>query len=504
MKVLLDTNIIIHREAANIVRSEIGVLFRWLDRLHYEKCIHRLTIEEISKHRDERIVETLRAKIGNYITLKTVAPDVPGIAEIKANRDQNENDINDSSLLNELAAGRVDILITEDRNIHRKAKWLGIALSVFTIDSFLEKVNAENPKLTEYKVLSVKKEYFGNIDVADAFFDSFREDYPGFDDWFNRKADEISYICRDDKRRIVAFLYVKMEDENENYGDIYPTLPPKRRLKVGTFKVISNGFKIGERFVKIIFDNAIRFNVDEIYVTAFDHGDNQLRLIELLADWGFAKHGTKGKELVFARPCAIEYARQQRRPRLTYPYARSDTKKWIVPIYPAYHTELFPDSILNTESPADFVENAPNRNAISKAYISRSFNRELKPGDIVVFYRTASGGSAWHTSVATTLGVVQSVETNIRDQNHFIALCRKRSVFSDEELVEHWNWRPGNRPFVVNFLYLYSFPKRMNRQALVEGGILGNEPPRGFEPMTDEQFRKLLEGSHVDRRIIID
>ena len=39
-----------------------------------------------------------------------------------------------------------------------------------------------------------------------------------------------------------------------------------RRLKVGTFKVESTGFRLGERFVKIIFDNALQRNVDEIYV----------------------------------------------------------------------------------------------------------------------------------------------------------------------------------------------------------------------------------------------
>ena len=33
----------------------------------------------------------------------------------------------------------------------------------------------------------------------------------------------------------------------------------------------------------------------------------------------------------------------------------------------------------------------------------------LKPGDIIVFYRTADGGPAWYTSVATTIGVVQEV-----------------------------------------------------------------------------------------------
>lgn len=150
------------------------------------------------------------------------------------------------------------------------------------------------------------------------------------------------------------------------------------------------------------------------------------------------------------------------------------------------------------------MEHAPNRNAISKVYISRSVNRSLNPGDIIVFYRTASGGSAWYTSVATTLGVVQNVVTNIRDRNHFIELCRKRSVFSDEELGKHWDYKPNNRPFVVNFLYLYSFPKRMNRKALVEAGIQSQMAPRGFEKLSEKQFEILLGGSCVDRRIIVD
>ncbi|MCP4107576.1 MAG: hypothetical protein GY749_18875 [Desulfobacteraceae bacterium] len=508
MKVLLDTNIIIHREAATVVRSDIGVLFRWLDRLKYEKCIHPLTIEEISNHKDERVVQTFEAKVGSYHTLKTMASDTPEIAQFKANEDKSTNDINDSSLLNELAANRVSFLLTEDRNIHEKAKKLGIAHSVFTIDNFLEKVNAENPELAEYKVLSVKKEYFGNINLSDPFFDSFREDYPGFNEWFNRKSDEIAYYCADDNDKVVAFLYVKAEGSEENYSDISPPLLPKKRLKIGTFKVVSNGFKIGERFIKIIFDNALLFKVDEIYVTAFDHGDNKLRLINMLHDWGFVEHGAKssqgGNELVLVRPCTTEFASQSIKPRLMYPYAYKKSRKWIVPIYPKYHTELFPDSVLNTESPADFVEHTPNRNAISKVYISRSFNKDLSPGDIIVFYRTASGGSAWYTSVATTIGVVQSVVTKIRNQRHFIELCRKRSVFSDSELEKHWNYSPRNRPFVVNFLYLYSFPKRMNRKSLIENGILRQEPPRGFELLTDEQFVKLLGGSRVDRRIIVD
>src|SRR5205823_3571687 len=111
-----------------------------------------------------------------------------------------------------------------------------------------------------------------------------------------------------------------------------------------------------------------------------------------------------------------------------------------------YHTELLPDSILNTESPENFVENKPNRNALSKVYVSRSQERNLCAGDVIVFYRTAEGGPAWYTSVATTIGVVQSVVDNIPDLSTFLAVCRKRSVFSDSELEKHWNWSP-NRPF---------------------------------------------------------
>ena len=35
MKVLLDTNIVIHREAATVVDEDIGVLFKWLDTVSY-------------------------------------------------------------------------------------------------------------------------------------------------------------------------------------------------------------------------------------------------------------------------------------------------------------------------------------------------------------------------------------------------------------------------------------------------------------------------------------
>jgi predicted nucleic acid-binding protein len=508
MKVLLDTNIIIYREANKPPRPEIGVLFRWLDQLHYQKCIHPKTIEEIRRHKDPSVVSAFETKIANYYQLKTLAPDSTSVSAIRAKYDRNDNDSIDTDILNEVFYKRVNFLITEDRKIHKKASELGILDRVFTIDAFLEKVTAENPELSDYKVLSVKKELFGNLNLRDEFFDSFREDYQEFDDWFNRKSDETAYVCTSETGQIVAFLYLKIEERNECYSDIRPNFPPAKRLKIGTFKVISNGYKLGERFLKIVFDNALRFCVEEIYVTLFSYTLEQSKLIELLCDWGFEKYGIKqtcnGEEVVLLRDFRPGVNTSD--PCVSYPYLSSESRKFLVPIYPEYHTELFPDSILRTESSNDFIENKPNRNAISKVYISRSLERDLKTGDIIVFYRTASGGSAYHTSVTTTIGVVQNIITNIKSEEQFVALCRKRSVFSDCELRKHWNYSTNGRPFVVNFLYSYSFPKRMNLKSLIDEGVIQSTKavPRGFSQISDEQFNRILEVSEADGRIIID
>jgi predicted nucleic acid-binding protein len=506
MRALLDTNIIIHREASRAIRREIGTLFHWLDRLDYEKCIHPSSLKEIRKHKDTSVVATFEIKTKNYHVLKTLSPEVPEIQGVRSKYDKNENDSIDTDLLKEVFNERVDLLITEDRKVHEKANDLGISDRVFTIDTFLEKVVAENPDLTDYRVLSVKKEYFGNININDSFFDSLKEDYPGFEKWFNKKADEIAYICKAEDNQLLAFLYIKQEQYNENYSDIQPQFKPKRRLKIGTFKVISNGYKLGERFLKIVFDNALRFTVEEIYVTIFNRTVDQERLIYLLQDWGFQHHGVKysnaGDELVYVRSFIPQV--NIAHPNFTYPFIPQQTRKFIVPIWPKYHTELFPDSILRTESPNDFVENRPNRNAISKVYISRSIERNLKTGDIVVFYRTQSGGKAYYTSVVTTVGIVQNVVKNIVSLEQFIRLCRKRSVFSDQELVEWWNLKPRSRPFIVNFLYVLSLPKRLNRKALLDLQIIDETPLRGFAQLTDEAFQKLMENSNADQRLIVD
>ncbi len=503
MKVLLDTNIIIHRENKDPSREDIGKLFWWIDKLGYQKFVSQITVDEISKHQNEATKKAFLTKMQSYNLLPTKAPLKVEVVTVSKKYDANQNDLNDTGLLNEVYSDRADFLISEDLKIHRKADALGLAARVFTIDSFLEKVTTENPALLDYKIPLIKKEYFGNIDSTDNFFDSFKEDYSDFDKWFNKKSDEFAYVSLADGK-IIAFLYVKREDESEPYPDINPQFIRKKRLKVGSFKVQLNGFRLGERFLKIIFDNALNLSVDELYVTLFKKRSEQNRLINLLSEYGFNHYGIKktasGTEEVYTRNYSNTVSIDS--PKLTYPFVSRKARKFIVPIYPEYHTSLFPDSILRTESPVDFVENEPFRNAISKVYVSRSIRRDLHAGDIIVFYRT--GG--FYKGVVTTLGLVDGIHTSITSLQQFKDLCRKRSVFTDKELDAHWNYSAYNRPFVVDFLYAYSFPKRINLKRLIELGVIKDisSVPRGFEEISNCSFERIIEETESNESIIVD
>ena len=492
MKVLLDTNIIIHREASKILNEDIGQLFRWLDNLGHHKYVHPLTAIELGKYQDEDVVKTMKVKLSSYNVLKTEAPIHPKVNDIINTIDKTVNDRLDSKLLNEVINERVDCLITEDKKIHSKAKLLGISEKVYTIEQFLEKSIAENPALIDYNVLAIKKEYFGNIDVSSPFFDSFREDYDGFDKWFNKKSDEIAYVCYygDD---IVAFLYLKVETENENYNDISPNMSPKRRLKIGTLKVTLNGLRIGERLLKIVFDNALRQRVEEIYVTIFDKRPGQKALINLLSQFGFVEFGkkstAKGEEIVLTRN--FNRIADPENPKKTFPFIPRNTSIYLTSIYPEYHTELFPDSILRTESPTSFIENQPHRNAIRKVYVSHALQRPLKKGDVLLFYRT--GG--YYKGVVTTVAIVDSVIDNIKSEEELIRICRKKTVLSETKLKEFWNRFPRLKPFVINILYSYSLPRRPNLKRLIELGIIQgvDKMPRGFGKITWNQFETILK-----------
>jgi hypothetical protein len=128
-------------------------------------------------------------------------------------------------------------------------------------------------------------------------------------------------------------------------------------------------------------------------------------------------------------------------------------------------------------------------------------------GDLIVFYRTAvTRGRAVFESVVTTIGIVEEISDDIESAKKFIRLCKKRSVFSDQQLLEQWDYNKRSRPFIVYFLYAHSFIKRINLQRLMEIGVIADvgSVPRGFKLLTPRSFQLILKETKTDGRIIVD
>lgn len=499
LKVLLDTNIIIHRENNKLTNESIGLLYKWLDKLHYVKCIHQCSVEELHKCKNKEYVELLDVKIKSYEFLeKFDEPDSEFMSKLASKFPiKSENDRVDNQLLYEVYRQRVSLFITEDNKIIDKAQILGIVDKVISIDDFILSCQEKYQELKEYKFNSVYPVKFGQIDVNDEFFDSLRNNYGGikFNEWYARKSDKKAYIHYNSFNELSGFLYIKIEEKDEQYNDIEPKFEPKRRLKIGTFKVVSTGYRLGERFLQIIFDNAISRDVDEIYVTMYDNTEELHRLKETFISWGFEEYGLKnGKELVLIKRMK-EYD-STKTIKQNFPNINYNVRKIFLPIKPEYHTKIFPDSVLNTERKIKFDNYLGYRYALEKIYIAFSDKYNFRKGDIVLIYRM---GEAWkyskYASTVTSLCVIEGVEKNINDLNAFIKLCENRSVFKKSELIRFWN-AYGHRLQVIRLIYIMPLDNKVILDRLRQLGIISQgSGARSADEITESNFNIIIKES---------
>lgn len=346
---------------------------------------------------------------------------------------------------------------------------------------------------------------FGNINLADPFFDSLKTAYPEFSEWYARKAaaGEKAYVFHFDDGRVADFLYMKIE--TEEVTDVVPVLPAKKRLKVGTFKLLSRGTRRGERFMKKIMDRAMAEDVDEVYVTIFPTEELQY-LIHLFGKFGFNHKADKPHTDGTAEWVMVKDMRAVEGNVLEdYPRMRTaGRRKWLLGIYPQWHTPLFPDSILKNES-YDMVQDCTPTNGIYKIYISWNPDcAQMLPGDLVVIYRSSDEpGRAWYRSVVSTICTVYETKKwwDFKDEEEYIDYT-KYSVFSENDR-RGW-FRSKRNLVVIKMQYNVAFSKRAIRKDLVENGALNAQARPSLLELTDEQFKKMIELGKANERYIID
>lgn len=337
--------------------------------------------------------------------------------------------------------------------------------------------------------INLQRLQFSAIDLRDQFFDSLKQDYSEFSDWFIRKRDNYAYVFFGNDGNLDGFLYLK--EEHEELRDIVPARPQARRIKVGTFKVNPHGTRLGERFLKKIFDHALECRVSEIYVTIFER---HAYLIQLFERYGFRyvanKISANGTERVYVRTLFQPTGDVIN----DYPLIPIRANRhFLLAVYPEWHTRLLPDSMLVGED-ASIVQDVSHSNSIHKIYLAAMAGIEqLQQGDTLVIYRTGDGqGSAYYRSVVTSICVVESLVhiSNFPTFADFHRYCASYSVFSEDELQQFYYRR--RYPWVIRFTYNLALRRRPNRKALIEEVGLNAGAYWGFMPLTTQQLHRIF------------
>lgn len=352
---------------------------------------------------------------------------------------------------------------------------------------------------------------FADVDLSDPFFDSLKDSYREFPDWFQRKAEEYAYVFYDNCGLIDGFLYLK--EESQVVDDCTPALSTnfsRGWLKVGTLKINAHGTKLGERFIKKIFDYAITCGFNDIYITVFPEHTS---LIALFERYGFRREAEKitvnGTELVLTRRFNLKFEGVENINR-NYPLVnfRGDTTYqpniYLLSLYPVWHTRLLPDSILRNED-ASIVKDVSPTNSIHKVYLTamRRVNR-LKRGDILFIYRTRDHlGSAYYRALVSSVCVVEEYRhiNSFESYTEFERYCAPYSVFSQQELQQFW--KTNEYPDIFRFSYNIALPKRVIRKDLLEQVGLSEDKYWGFMPLTSQQAQHILRLGQVNENFVI-
>ncbi|WP_373033632.1 GNAT family N-acetyltransferase [Sulfurovum sp.] len=486
MRILIDTNIIIPLEDSTQVLDEsLSQLIRLTSEYNHQVLIHPLSAEDIGRDKVESRKKSILSRFEKYPYLEE-----PPLFSEKEVLDFNieirkDNDRIDNAMLSAVYMSAVHWLVTEDRGIHKKAQQMGIRNKVFYIQQVVDALKHLHPEKHEIRLPNLEISPLHRLDIEDVFFDSLREDYIGFNEWFDEKSREgrKAQIATNDTGELSAILIYKEED-----GEIITSDQRglgAKSLKLSTFKVSEKvrGQKIGELFLKSAFEYARKNNCKYVYLTV--HPEKHEFLQDLCKDFGFNEFGKDIKshrDLILVKQVgygifdldisAFEFH------RLYSPsFICDNVSKYIIPIKPQYHEVLFPDK---QRQASLFSVNKAAGNTIKKAYLSHSNLSHMNSGDLVLFYRSHDLQSV------TTLAIVEKFF--ISDDSDLIAgEVAKRTVYSFRD-IDEMSVKPTK---VILFRQVFHLNDGISLKWLLENGIV-NGNIQSITRIEDQKFRRIL------------
>lgn len=485
MNILIDTNILIPLEdTSSVLDSHLATFAKLCSTQKHSIFLHPSQRDDLERDKNNERKRILLSREERYQIL--LNPPVPTSKEIEEFewKQKKDNDRVDNELLYALYRNVIHILVTNDEEIHKKAKKAGIADKVYRlsqINTFLKTEN--NPK--EICEVGIKNGYVYEFDKRDSFFDSLRESYPEFNVWFDRicKEHRECWYIKDNNNLVTICIYKR--EENASIADGTKVLDGKI-LKLCTLKVSPEyrGRKFGEKILYIAF----KYSIDNGYNWIYLHSDEkkQKSLIELCHEYGFADYGLYKKDQVVLK--SFNFPEDERDNPLLfnlryYPkfLDNSEVGKYIVPIKPEYHNDLFANiSDMSYGLFSDYATMySPQSNTIKKAYLCHAKIKSIQSGDILLFYRTEDRRSI------QCMGIVEKVFFS-SDINEVLPSIAKRTVFSLNDLHKILI----KKTMVILFRYI-ELNKVISISKIEIAGIKG--PIQTIRKITDEQYKEIMK-----------
>lgn len=488
LRFLVDTNILIPLQDSGVVLKEsLKNFVRFVGIGGHQILCHPASKVDLKRDSNVDRREALLSRLGQYEFL-TDLPPCPWNTE-----QTSPNDSCDNEILYALSCHAAHILVTEDKGIHAKARIHGLSKNTFNIqtaEDFLRRLHGkqkvELPNIQDVPLHNLSPE------LPTAFFDSLREDYQPFDNWFKDKAKEgrCAWIYRDHSG-VLGAICIYTVQENEVINDAKDVLQGKA-LKLCTLKVDESvrGRKIGELFLKASFKYASENHCSNIFI----HGNEEKQpyLANLLEDFGFFNKGTYGVDTVWVKEHPIEPPLSSLDPKdyakYYFPHFRDDEdiSKYIVPIKPAYHDILFPDyeSQIRTQMSL-FRSDSHVGNAIKLAYLCSSQTKSIIPGDILLFYRSEDD------QALTTLGIVDDFKV-LQDPSEIAALVKRRTVYTFDEIRE----MSKKEVKVILFRLVKHVPFPIILTELEKCGVLAGTP-QSIVRLNEQKYRVVKNATGI-------
>ena len=504
MRILLDTNIIILREDHKVIHDDLQMLFKNIQKLNYKILLHPKSIEDINRDPNDQRKKITLSKFKTYDILEP-APnpntDSNYLDIIGAPRKENEKI--DNFLLFAVYRNAVNFLITEDLGIHKKAKKTRLSERVLNVIEALDLFKKDLPQEVKLPP-ALHKTTMASLDVNDPLFNSLREDYPNFNDWYARKSrtGRECWVYIRNNGFLGAILIYKSENEVVLSE---PPLERNNRLKISTMKVSHVGYKIGELLLKLSFELAIKNNIPELYLTHFTRENDYL--VDLIEDYGFNKVSiinhdwTDIPEDIFLKKILIsdEDIRGLTPSEISknyYPnfYDGKEVRKYIIPIQPIYFKRLYTDFPKRQTTINEYLgQFIIQGNTIKKAYLSHSSSKKMNVGDLLLFYRSEDAQSI------LSIGVIERVDYDMRDPTEIISIVGKRTVYSTAEIEKI----SKKNTTVILFNHHFHFKKPIKYNKLLNVDILRGRP-QSITEIEHEDYQKIKLLGGIDERFTFD